>query len=387
MSRQDKPRRVLVVHPGAELYGSDRIALESSVALQEAGWQVTTALATDGPLVSLLEAAGVATVVVPTPVLRKAYLSPLGIVRLLAAVLAATPAMVRTLRSTRPDLVCVNTITIPWWILLARLLGKRVVGHLHEAEADVPKPVRLALAAPFLLTHRVVANSEFSRDLVVRDLPRLEARMRVVYNGVAGPPGEPAPPRAELAEPVRLVLVGRISPRKGTDTAVEALGLLVARGRDVTLDLVGGVFPGYEWFEQSVRDHAEARDIGTRLRWRGELADIWPALADADIVLVPSRVEPFGNAAVEAMLAARPVIAGATQGLREIVRPGENGHLVTPGDSEQLAAAVERLVDDWPHAGALAAAGRADALRRFSRERYRQEFAAVVTESGLRSVD
>jgi glycosyltransferase involved in cell wall biosynthesis len=94
---------------------------------------------------------------------------------------------------------------------------------------------------------------------------------------------------------------------------------------------------------------------------------------------VPSRVEPFGNAAVEAMLAGRPVIVGDTQGLREIVRPGDNGELVLPGDSDALADAIERIITNWPAARQRSDAARQEALQRYSPQSYATQIVAALT--------
>jgi glycosyltransferase involved in cell wall biosynthesis len=103
--------------------------------------------------------------------------------------------------------------------------------------------------------------------------------------------------------------------------------------------------------------NAASRD-GRRLagQLRGIQNPVWPWLAEADIVVVPSRWEPFGNVAVEGMLARRPVVASSVQGLTEIVRPGQTGLLVPPDDPAALAAAIATLLGDWPRAKALAAA-------------------------------
>jgi len=371
------PRRIVIAHPSAELYGSDRVALESAQAFQEAGWQVDVTVTDDGPLVALLRQAGATVTVQPAPVLRKAYLSPVGLLRFAARTARCTPAMLRLLRRTRPDVIYVSTVTVPWWLVLGRLLGLRLIVHVHEAEQDVPGVVRFALAAPLLLAHRVVANSQVSKDIVVAAVPRLAARTEVIYNGVPGPRDCTPVPAARPA-PVRLVLAGRVSARKGTDVAVGALAALRDRGLEARLDLVGGVFPGYEWFEDQVRKQIADAGLQDRVQWLGVLPDIWPALAAADIVLVPSRVEPFGNAAVEAMLAGRPVVASRAQGLREIVRAGENGELAEPGDAGSLADAIARVVDDWPAAVQRAGAARLEAIERFSPARYRQRIAAAV---------
>jgi glycosyltransferase involved in cell wall biosynthesis len=122
--------------------------------------------------------------------------------------------------------------------------------------------------------------------------------------------------------------------------------------------------------------------IGWPVRFAGIQNPVWPCLAEADIVVVPSRWEPFGNVAVEGMLAGRPVVASSVQGLTKIVRPGHTGLLVPPDDPAALAAAIATLLRDWPRAKALAAAGRQDTRDRFSPTRYQAEIRAVVEEVG-----
>jgi glycosyltransferase involved in cell wall biosynthesis len=366
-----------VVQPSVQLYGADRMAVESVAGLVEDGWRVFVAVPEQGPLVPLLRDAGADVRVVAAPVLRKSYLSARGVLRYGGEVAARMPSLLRLVGELRPDVVYVNTITVPPWIAAARLRGVPVVCHVHEAEESASRPVRAALASPLLLASRVMANSTASADVVKQEFGRLGRRTRVIYNGVEGP-AAPRPARESLTGAVRLVIVGRVSPRKGTDVAVEALARLVSAGRDVSLDIVGGVFPGYEWFEDQVRASAETLGVADRVHWLGETADPWAPLADADIALVPSRVEPFGNAAVEAMLAGRPLVAGAAQGLVEIVDPGRTGELVAPGDADALAEAIGRLVDDWPGALARAAVAQDEARRRFSTQRYRTEVAELV---------
>lgn len=376
------PVRVLLLHPSSEFYGSDRVALESARAFVEAGAQVHAVLTEPGPLEPLLSEAGCRTRILASPVLRKACLSPQGLPRLVGETARRTPAMVSLLRQVRPDVVYVSTVTQPWWLLLARLVGfprrrTQVVCHVHEAEESVPRVVRLGLTAPLLLARLVIANSRASADVVTNAVRALRSRTEVIYNGVPGP-DRATPPREQLDGPVRLVLVGRISPRKGTDVAVTALALLRDRGVEATLDLVGGIFLGYEWFEEEVRARVTQAGLDDHVRWRGVQPDVWPALASADIVLVPSRVEPFGNAAVEAMLAWRPVAAGDAQGLREIVIPGHNGRLVAPGDAEDLAAAVTAMMDDWPATLAQAEQARSEAGTLFAPAQYRRHIATAV---------
>ncbi|GAB3668230.1 glycosyltransferase family 4 protein [Actinocorallia lasiicapitis] len=355
---------IVVAHPSPDLYGSDRMLLESVRALVREHRVVVT-LPSDGRLGTALRELGAEIVTLPVPVLRKAYLSPIGLVRLAWEALRALGPALRLLRSVRADAVYVNTVTLPFWLAAAKIARVPSLCHVHEAE-EASGPVRTALNLPLRLASTVVVNSRASAA-VLGGIPS-----QVVYNGVAGP-AQAVPARTELTGPVRLALIGRWSPRKGTDTAVRAARLLRERGRDVTLTLVGDVFPGYEWFEKELRELA-----GPETEFAGFRQDVWASFADADIVLVPSRAEPFGNVAVEAMLAGRPVVAAATQGLTEIVTDGVTGVLVPADDPAALADGVERLLSDWQAAGAMATHGSTEAILRFAPERYGSDITTVV---------
>ena len=127
-------RTILLAHPSPDLYGSDRVLLETVTAHAEQGWRVVVALPAEGPLTQELLARGAEPVTVPTPVLRKSYLNATGLLRLAWQSLRSLPAAIRLVRQTRPSLVLVNTVTIPLWVLVGRLSGRPVVWHVHEAE-------------------------------------------------------------------------------------------------------------------------------------------------------------------------------------------------------------------------------------------------------------
>ena len=369
---------VLVVHPGAELYGADRMVLESVDAFVRRGWRVVVALPTTGPLVGELEARGATVQLVATPVLRKAYLGARGLVTLAGISLKALIPSFRLLRSVRPDAIYVSTLTLPLWIVLAAALRVPIVGHVHEAESTASMLARKALAAPLLLARRIVVNSRFSTSVLTGAWPRLDARCEVVYNGVAGPP-QATEPRTKLDPPVRLLYVGRISERKGVPDAVDALAALDQRGIVAQLDIVGDVFPGYEWVVDDIHQRAATAGTTERVHLHGFDADIWPHLAHSDILLVPSRLdEPFGNVAIEGALAARPLIVSGSSGLLEAV-DGLNAACAVPaGAPEALAEAVARIVAAWPEFRAHAIADASRTAERFSLERYQDGIATAV---------
>ena len=76
------------------------------------------------------------------------------------------------------------------------------------------------------------------------------------------------------------------------------------------------------------------RGLDSRVRFLGFREDVWADLEDADVVVIPSRVgEPFGNTAVEAALAARPLIVSASSGLIEATQGLPGVLRVPPGDA------------------------------------------------------
>lgn len=339
--------RVLVAHPSPDLYGSDRVLLESVEGFVAHGWDVTVVLPGDGPLTRELVTRGASVRFVPTLVLRKALLRPSGLPALVGGTVAGLRHGWRAVRQVRPDVVYVNTLTIPLWLVVGRVLRRRTVCHVHEAEGSASALVRAALAAPLLLAHHLVVNSVFSAGVIARSFPRLRARTTVVLNGVPGP-SQATAARDEVTAPVRLLYVGRLSERKGVDVAIEATGLLRDAGVEASLELVGAVFPGYEWYERQLRTQVSDLGLDHAVQFSGFRDDVWDRLAACDIALVPSRAdEPFGNTAVEAILAQRPVVASASTGLLEATAGYLTARQVRPGDPAAIAAAVTALIDGW----------------------------------------
>jgi glycosyltransferase involved in cell wall biosynthesis len=134
-----------------------------------------------------------------------------------------------------------------------------------------------------------------------------------------------------------VMFLGRLVLEKGLDVFVETINLLAKRGVRHR-PLVIGDGPARGWFEQ----HMPAgifvgQQIGT---------DLARAVASSDVFLNPSVTEAFGNVTLEAMACALPVVAAAATGATNIVRDGETGILVEPGDIEGFASALEAYARD-----------------------------------------
>lgn len=372
-------RTLVIANPSPDVYGADLQMLQSATALVEAGWRVIVVLPEDGALVPRITAIGAEVHFQTFPVLRKGNASPRALLAMLVRAAHSVPRSAALIRQLRADVLLVNTVTLPWWVLAGRLTSTPTVVHLHEAETEARRTVRRLLMAPVRLASAVIVISRSAHEAMVNAQPALAGRAHLIYNGVPQPPGEPEPARRQGR--LRLAVIGRLSPRKAPDVAIEALHKLVTDGVDVELEVVGTAFPGYEWYVEQLHARADHPELIGRVHFAGYQSPIWPVLARADIVLAPSLHEPFGNAVVEAQMSRRPVVAAASLGHLESITDELTGLLVVPGDADAMAAAARRLVEDRTLAARLADEGRREGLRRFSVDRYRREIAGVVLGS------
>jgi glycosyltransferase involved in cell wall biosynthesis len=371
--------RILVAHPSAELYGSDRVLLESVAGFVRNGAVVEVLLASSGPLESQLVARGATVRIVPMPVVRKSVLKPRGLVGFVSGSVVGFVSGIALVRRFRPSVIYVSTLTIPLWNLIARVSRVPLVVHVHEAERSAGRLLRSALVAPLRLASLVVFNSLYALGTVELTSPAAASRSRVIYNGVVGPEWV-TEARAALEGELRIVYVGRLSARKGPDVLVEAIAK-ARHGDMVTLSIVGAVYPGYEWFEEQLRARISELGLESRVRFEGFQPSGYPFLADADVAVVPSTVdEPFGNTAVEAMLAARPAIVSDTSGLREAGAGYDSVIFVEPGDADSLATAIDRMVEEWCPLREKAAHDATTAAHRHSLETYHDAIWRAVAQ-------
>lgn len=378
-------RTVLVANPSPDVYGSDLQMLESVSALVDRGWRVVVALPRDGQLVSRLRERRAEVMFVEFPVLRRANASAAAFVTLLVKAATSIPRILVAMRRIRPSVVYVNTVTLPWWLLAGRLARVPTLCHLHEAEKEDGRLVRSALIAPLRLADAVIVISRSTLEAMAEVVPVLRQKAHLIYNGVPAPSVPPKP--AARRAPFRLLVVGRLSPRKAPHVALEATAQLRSAGVEVELEFAGSAFEGYEWYVDQLEERAAQPDLFGAVRFSGYRSPVWPTLAQADIVLAPSLREPFGNAVVEAQLALRPVVAAAALGHLESITQDETGLLVPPEDPTAMARAARELIEDGDLATRIATKARDAALARFGVERYSREVADLLeslTREGLR---
>ncbi len=144
------------------------------------------------------------------------------------------------------------------------------------------------------------------------------------------------------SQPAVLGVVGEISLAKGQLFLLQALQQLLAAGRSVRLVVIGN---HRESYVAELKKQARALGIADAIHWAGFCDRIPLAMAALDIYVCPSLSESLPLTLLEAMTAAKPIVATQVGGIPEIIQDQHTGLLVPPKDSQALASSIARLLD------------------------------------------
>ncbi len=347
------PRIALVIADSSRTGGPEHV-LTLAEELHGVGWSPLV-VCPEGPLRERCRKAGVASAAVGFGGLA----APATPVRLRQLLRRWGPDLVHShglragamVRRAGPRAPVVHTHHLDGWFTTGRM--RRSV-HAHELRA-------LGRAAQLQ-----IAVSVSVRRFLTEEVGSDPARIRVVPNGVVPLAGaaRPGPPGRRVATLCSLV------PSKGVDLAL--LALAAPAGRELHLS-VGGLGPELG----GLVDLAASLGVADRVDFVGEVADRAAFFAGCDLVWVPSRAEPFGLVACEAMSCGVPVVAARVGGLPEILDPPRSGLCVPPANPAALASVSSALLKDPERYRRLSEAGM---------ERVRSEFTAARMGARTRHV-
>jgi glycosyltransferase involved in cell wall biosynthesis len=319
-----------------------------------------------GPLGEDLQAAGIEVLVRPLAVIRRSLLTPVGLARVAAAAARDTVTLAGIARHRGVALIHSNTSVVLGGAAAAGTARLPHVWHVREIYARFGRAwpayrrlLRTASALPCVSRATAAQFPAGDRAHVIPDglavdavrAPRAQARAALGLD-----PDTPV-----------IAVLGRISDWKGQDVLVRALAEPALRGRGTIGLIAGEVWPGAEDRSAALRALASQLGVGGRLRLLGFRDDVETIYGAADLIAVPStEPDPLPGAAIEAAAAGCTVLASAHGGLPEIIRDGETGRLLTPGDATELARIAAQLLDDASERDRLGAAASLDVRERFA---------------------
>jgi glycosyltransferase involved in cell wall biosynthesis len=356
----ERRAKVLAVAQAAELGGAEYALLRIARRLPERGFEVEIATPGRGAVADAADRDGIPVHALAVGALRGGAW-PRAVV--------GWPRARRLMRRRSPDLVYLNGTVAQR--LAPAFAGVTLVPHVHDLLDLAPRPWR---SERFWRSVPVVLCDS---EAVARTAAAVGAppdRLRTVFCPIDAVEAAPRPDWAD-GRPV-VGYVGRIEPRKGTLDLIRAARMLSDRIPDVRLVLVGDDdFAASAHYRSRV--HREAEALGERVVLTGTVHEASRLMRWFDVLCVPSRREPFGTVAAEALAAGTPVVATRSGGMAEYVVPGRNGALVAPGEPEGLAEALAFVLE---RAQSMSGPALEDA-KRFASDRVADLVAAALREA------
>lgn len=369
-------RTILQIIPELDAGGAERTTIDVAAALAELGARPLVA-AEGGRLVSELQARG--GVWLPFPAKTK---NPL-------AMALNVSKLARLIREEGVDLVHARSRAPAWVALAAARMTRRPFVTTYHGSYAGRTAVKVAYNSVMARGDVVIANSDFTADLINRNHPFARDRVRVIHRGTdfrrfaAGvvDPERVASLRAQWGvEPDdRIVLLSaRLTGWKGHKVLIEAAKRLVERGVTDVRYILAGDAQGRDSYVKELDETIRRKGLEGIVRRVGHCEDMPAAFMASSVVVVPStEPEAFGRVAVEAQAMGAPVVVSELGAVVETVMAPprvpaaeRTGWSVPAGDAEALADAVgEALAMGATARDGLASRARAHVLKRFSLER------------------
>jgi sugar transferase (PEP-CTERM/EpsH1 system associated) len=301
--------------------------------------------------------------------------------------------LARIMRAFRPHVVHSRNWGGLEAVPAARFSGVPVVIHSdHGYEMDsltgFPLRRRLFRRLAYAMTDVVFTNTKELRDYHAGQVWASSERIRVISNGVDTAKFAPQPAvrlrkRQELGlseESVVLGSVGRLVKIKDYGTLLKAASLLIERGVDVRVLLVGAG-PEMATLQKQAR---EIDHLLGRVLFAGASDRIPEYLNAMDVFVLPSFGEGMSNVLLEAMASGLPVVATRVGGNTELIAEERTGFLFSPGDVAGLADLLHQRFHDGASRQRLGVAARQRAISEFSFERMVREYRNLYMELAAR---
>ena len=353
---------VLQLLPALEVGGVERGVLDIAKGLLARGHRVSVVSA-GGPLVEPLTALGA--MHYQLPVHEKS----------METMWSCVPALTRLIETTGVDLVHARS-RIPAWIgfIAARKTQRPFVTTAHGFY--VPHPASRVM----VWGRTVIAPSAALGDYLVDRFRLPRQRLRIIPRGVDLAAFTFQPASGDHQGPWRIGLFGRLSGIKGHEVALRACHQL--RRKQVPLKLfIAGDAPD-DPQRRALDALVDELKLHDAVEWLGVRHDMPALIASVDLVVVPSTYpESFGRSVIEAQAVGRPVVASSVGALQELVRDGESGLLVRPGDPQALAEALERMIREGALRGRCIEAGRRAVEATYTVDRMVEQTLAVYDEA------
>ena len=302
--------------------------------------------------------------------------------RVLPNLIASIPRLVKTLRTISPDLANAHTSPYAFAALRAGTPTLYTIHGVAHRELRYAKGLRNMLA--LTITSAYDRNVVRRVDDVIAISPYVEreyrARTGARFHLVENPVGDDYFQISGAAVSGRVLFAGTLSPHKGTLRLLEALKVVAAQVPEVQLRLAGRSGAGD--YQRRLQRWVVENGLDTRVSFLGPLNTdaMHREYAECALVVLPSLVETAPLVILEAMAAARPVVATRVGGVPDLVEDRVTGFLVPPNEVEPLVDRMFRLLGDRELRETMGRRAREVSRNRFQRDRVAARYHEIYRE-------
>ena len=298
-------------------------------------WNVLAVVPGEGELANRLKKNGIDIEVISLPSIRPWYL---------LSILSSLKIYFNLCRKYRPVLIYANGSRAAFYGGLAgRMLHIPIIWHCRIATPDI-------MFDPILsrLSTGIIANSQATAK---RFKYKTRRKVSVVYNAVdlewLRTDSVQTPELIESSWKV-ILIVARTSREKRHDLALSAFEIVAEVDPNAHLVCLGPRDNHDLTWWDFLQERTSQSPYSDKIHWVGQIEDVRPWYRSASLLLLSSENESFGRVLVEAMACGVPIVAIRSGGVPEIVRNGQDGLLVKPGDIDEMANAMFRILKDHP---------------------------------------
>jgi glycosyltransferase involved in cell wall biosynthesis len=381
--RKERRIKILYISHSAELYGAEQCLLLLLDNLDKDRFSPVVVLPKDGPLKQKLVDISIPVEIIPS---IRSWLSRKNQIWRLLLLIAIIPFVLfsvlrlrRLIAAYDIALVHTNSLVIIDGALAARL--SKIPHIWHAREILIPETAHKFFLGPQAaisiiehLSDRVIAISDAVHQNFRQAIQ--PSQIETIYDGV-----ETATRSTLARHQIRQTLgvsddipligeIAQINPVKGYEDLVIAAAIVRQVIPNAVFIGVGNSSKADLLYKQRIIDLIKQYNLQDSFKLIGFRDDIPEILSALDLLILPSRYEPFGRVLIEAMAAGKPVVGTQVGGIPEIIEDGVTGLLVPPYSPNALAKAITTILQDPARAQQMGRAGQQRVQTHFNLKRY-----------------
>ena len=320
-------KKLLLLHSSNDLYGASKIFLQLIDLLTKNGFDIHVVLPEQGMVDDFLIKKDIKIVYLELGVLRKKYLTPLGLINRAVANIKAIAFLSNYIKDHSIDLVYTNTSTILSGGIAAKKNSIPSLFHIHE----IPTGNKLYEFLSGKIVNRysskilTVSNSVKKHWLKYIDDNKIER----IYNGIIFSKTDSLNKIDQDQDDFVITSVARIIPYKGHGYLIDVAYELIKKSTKFKFLIVGDTLPSYASYEKSVKQKVKNLGLEDQIKFLGFREDVSSILKQSDLFIHPAIApDPLPTVLFESLYNDLPTVATNLGGAIEILDNGNNGLLI-----------------------------------------------------------